>query len=403
MSKAPLMQFTSYLNLRTRQRPTCVVAMLLALVACQPLTAAPPQTTVPSAAQPNKSDTLDTRPIALVYLPDWVDTTPDMLPLDDLTHICHAFATATPEGQLLTGDHIPNTPLIKEAHKHGVKMLLSVGGADSDVYLAPIAQDPAKLDRFIGELITFVKTHHYDGIDLDWEFPLTQESAQGLAVMVQRLKLEIEQLEQQTGKDYLLTRAVGGGWAYTHVPTELFRDNFDFLNVMGYDCAGPWEETAAHHAPLTASTQGAAKNVETVQSILNHWKDERGLPASQLVLGMPAYGRGFKGVNMFDPVEKNSPAHAEYSYAQIAEKQAAGWTLTRLDNGAPWLIAPDQSEIIGFDDPQSIAQKTQWAMSQGLAGVFFWEATQDRMADNSHPLIQAAVKNLPLQNTPQPQ
>jgi GH18 family chitinase len=38
--------------------------------------------------------------------------------------------------------------------------------------------------------------------------------------------------------------------------------------------------------------------------------------------------------------------------------------------------------------------KTRWAVGKGLAGVFFWEATQDRLTDNTHPLIEAAAEML---------
>lgn len=332
------------------------------------------------------------RPILLAYLPAWVESTPDQVPLNKLTHICHAFIKADAQGHLVPERAMPNRPLIDAAHEHGVKVLISVGGSESDAFLAPVSADPAKLDLFVNELIDYVKTHDYDGIDLDWEFPNSEASARGLIRMIALLRQAIDKLEADSGRKYLLTRAVGGAWAYTHIPTEVFRDSFDFLNVMCYDCTGPWAELAGHHSPLTASTEGAKHNVATAEQTLKHWRDERGLPASMLVMGMPAYGRGFRGVEMFDTVENNSDAHTTYTYAELARKMAGGWTVKRMDNGAPWLVAPDGSEIVGFDDPESVQMKTKWAMSQGLAGVFFWEATQDRLTDNSHPLIEAAAE-----------
>ncbi|MEZ6189881.1 MAG: glycoside hydrolase family 18 protein [Phycisphaerales bacterium] len=332
------------------------------------------------------------RPILLAYLPAWVDSTPDQVPLDKLTHICHAFIKADTQGHLIPERAMPNRPLIDAAHKHGVKVLISVGGSESDAFLAPVAADPAKLDLFVHELIDYVKSNDYDGIDLDWEFPNSEASAQGLIRMIALLRQSIDKLEADTARDYLLTRAVGGAWAYTYIPTEVFRDNFDFLNVMCYDCTGPWAELAGHHSPLTASIEGAKHNVATAEQTLKHWRDERGLPTSMLVMGLPAYGRGFRGVEMFGTVEKNSDAHTTYTYADLDRKMAEGWTVKRMDNGAPWLVAPDGSEIVGFDDPESIRMKTRWAVGKGLAGVFFWEATQDRLTDNTHPLIEAAAE-----------
>ena len=192
-------------------------------------------------------------------------------------------------------------------------------------FLSPITQDEKKLDTFISELMKYVKENNYDGIDLDWEFPTSDESAKGLILMIERLRDEIEKLEAKTGRDYLLTRAVGGAWAYTKIPTEVFKDNFDFLNVMCYDSTGPWAELVGHHAPLTASSEGKKHNVATAEQTLNHWLVERGLPGSQLVMGMPAYGRGFRDAPMFGAVEKNSDAHTVYSYAQLMKMKGEGW------------------------------------------------------------------------------
>lgn len=354
-----------------------------------------------NAEMPQKENT-GRDPIVLAYLPAWVESTPESVPLDKLTHICHAFIKADGQGHLILESAMPNRPLIDAAHEHGVKFLISVGGAESDVFLAPVAHDPAKLDVFVTELIGYVKANGYDGIDLDWEFPDSEESSKGLIRMIVLLRKEIDKLEADTGREYLLTRAVGGAWAYTHIPTEVFRDNFDFLNVMCYDCTGPWAELAGHHSPLTASTEGISYNVATAVQTLKHWREERGLPASQLVMGMPAYGRGFRGVEMFGTVEKNGPAHTTYGYKDLSRKMAEGWTVKRMDNGAPWLVAPDGSEIVGFDDPESVRMKTKWAMGQGLAGVFFWEATQDRLADGSHPLIEAAAAEAKTSVSPEP-
>ena len=361
-----------------------LLTLILALVGCASTPAHCAEKTQPA----NQTGA----PIVLVYLPGWTQTTPGSVPLDKLTHICHAFIKADAQGHLILESTMPNTPLIKAAHEHGVKMLISVGGSESDVFLSPITQDPKKLDTFVNELMAYVRENNYDGIDLDWEFPTSDESAKGLILMIERLREEIEKLEAETGRDYLLTRAVGGAWAYTKIPTEVFRDNFDFLNVMCYDCTGPWAELVGHHSPLTASSEGKKHNVATAEQTLKHWRQERGLPGSQLVMGMPAYGRGFRGSPMFGKVEKNSDAHTVYSYAQIAKMKSEGWQVKRMDNGAPWLVAPDGSEVIGFDDPQSVEMKSRWAMKQGLAGVFFWEVTHDRMPDDSHPLVEAAAE-----------
>ena len=48
--------------------------------------------------------------------------------------------------------------------------------------------------------------------------------------------------------------------------------------------------------------------------------------------------------------------------------------------------------VIGYDDAESVAIKTEWAMEQGFRGVFFWQVAADRLPDGSHPLQEAARK-----------
>ena len=333
----------------------------------------------------------DARPILLTYVPAFKSFDHADLPYDKLTHICHAFASASPEGEFEIAEFMPAPQLIDMAHRRGVKVLLSLGGAESDALLAPVAADPEKLERFIDSVIEFVVEQNYDGVDLDWEFPDSEASAKGMILMVEALRARLDTLSHEEDRQYLLTRAVGGGWAYKHIPTEVFVDNFDFLNVMGYDCAGPWHSVAAHNAPLTPASIAGDQPVDSVTALLDHWRVERGIPESKLVLGLPAYGRGFIGAQMYGPVTKDPAVHTAHSYSELVQLMQDGWQTRRLENGEVWLIAPDQSQIIGFDDPESIAMKSRWAVDQSLAGVFFWEASMDIMPDGSNPLIDAAA------------
>jgi chitinase len=56
----------------------------------------------------------------------------------------------------------------------------------------------------------------------------------------------------------------------------------------------------------------------------------------------------------------------------------------------PWLIAPDRSVVIGYDDAESVVLKTDWALSRGFRGVFFWQIGADRLPDGTNPLQAAA-------------
>ena len=70
-----------------------------------------------------------------------------------------------------------------------------------------------------------------------------------------------------------------------------------------------------------------------------------------------------------------------------------GWT-RRWDDETknPWLVSPDGSMVIGYDDAESVGLKTEWAMKRGFRGVFFWQVAADRLPDGTNPLQEASRK-----------
>ena len=76
-----------------------------------------------------------------------------------------------------------------------------------------------------------------------------------------------------------------------------------------------------------------------------------------------------------------------------SSRHEQGWTRQWDDETKnPWLIAPDRSAVIGYDDAESVALKTEWAMKQGFRGVFFWQVAADRLPDGTNPLQETARK-----------
>ena len=83
-----------------------------------------------------------------------------------------------------------------------------------------------------------------------------------------------------------------------------------------------------------------------------------------------------------------------YSNLHQLEKEK-GWTrIWDKETQNPWLIAPDHKVVVGYDDAESVAIKTEWAMKQGFRGVFFWQIGADLLPDNTNPLQEASRKKL---------
>jgi chitinase len=117
--------------------------------------------------------------------------------------------------------------------------------------------------------------------------------------------------------------------------------------------------------------------------------ETRGMPANRLVVGLPLYGRKFETAKPYDVIPPVNPLDVCYVKVQRLFSQG-GWRREWDDETKnPWLINTGIPEVIGYDDAQSLAIKTEWAMGKGFRGIFFWEITQDQLEDGTTPLQQA--------------
>src|SRR5271156_3922212 len=82
------------------------------------------------------------------------------------THLCHAFLVADGEGKVQTSPNVPSREITGQAHKAGVKMILSLGGWGWDRQFAPIVSKPESEDRYVKSVMAIVHEFDYDGIDL---------------------------------------------------------------------------------------------------------------------------------------------------------------------------------------------------------------------------------------------
>src|SRR4029077_8329609 len=93
-------------------------------------------------------------------------------------------------------------------------------------------------------------------------------------------------------------------------------------------------------------------------------------------------------------VAKKRLPQGNYSNLHKLQRES-GWVRTWDDETKnPWLTSPDKTVVIGYDDAESVAIKTEWAMKKGLRGVFFWQVAADRLPDGTNPLQEASRRKL---------
>ncbi|GAP63111.1 chitinase [Ardenticatena maritima] len=390
-------------------------------------TATPTPTPTPTATPtvPPSSDY-----IVVGYYPSWgvYDSDYHVMDIDasKLTHINYAFANISNDGRCVLGDPYADVDkfypgdswdagalrgsfnqlrLLKEQYPH-LKVLISIGGWTWSGKFSDVALTDASRQAFVQSCIDlFIKgefggsygTHPgiFDGIDIDWEYPVEggltpgrPEDKQNYTLLLAEFRNQLDALSAQTGQPYLLTIAGGAGpTIINNMELAQMQQYLDFINIMTYDFHGDWENVTNFNAPLYYSPNDPSEdpinfNVHAaVQNYIN-----AGVPREKLVLGLPFYGRswtevspGPNGDGLYQPAGRVGPGTWEngmLDYADIvANYEPTYQKFFHPQAQVPWLF--NGTTFITYDDPDTIVRKVQYLKAEGLRGAMFWELSED--------------------------
>lgn len=284
--------------------------------------------------------TLQARPRVVAYVPNWIDLEEFAKGIDyaKVTHLNVAFENPIDDLGTLSFNR-GNSALVARAKASNVKVLVSIGGgsASGDKVLKAryfkLLSD-ANRPGFVRKLAGYVKKHGFDGLDVDLEGPsINGDYGDFIAELAAVLKPE----------GLLLTAALSKGYGGDRVPDAALA-HLDFLNIMAYDGAGPWNP----EAPGQHSSLGFAKEA------VAYWTG-RGLPKDKAVLGVPFYGYGFG-----EAFRESSYAYSEILAAHPDADRHDQVGKTIWHNGIPTLRA-----------------KARLVMEQELGGMMIWSLDND--------------------------
>ena len=320
------------------------------------------------------------------YYPEWRRWSypPSAVPLENLTHIIYCFAWPNADGTIAypAGFLDPVPELAQRVHAAGKKVLVSLGGAlDSDGF-APLAASATARARFVALLTGFCTSNHFDGVDLDWEYPASAAEGTNLTQLVRELRAHWTQAAPQL----MLTMTIGPtDWSAKYFDVAGLHPLVDWIDVMTYCYYGSWSGRAGHNAPLYADPADPLKAGSADQSIREYFHGKRGVPLEKMALGIPFYGLTYTGTTQLYAVASGGTptfyrdiVNLDYAYRWDGVSQV------------PYLTSPlNGGTIVPFDDPTSVRLKAQYAKSLGLAGVAIWELSQDAVAVGNQPLLAA--------------
>lgn len=258
-----------------------------------------------------------------------------------VTHLNIAFVNPDSSGRFR--DYPGLASLIARAHKHGVKVLASIGGGGSHAYYGPLLQQQRRA-AFIKELLSMARKYKFDGIDVDLE-------GSDIDVNYEPFVIELAHALKQENK--LITAAIAT--AYKDQLSDKAIQQFNFVNIMSYDATGPWAPLREqHHSPY-----------DMAEFDLNYWGSTRGLSKDKMVLGVPFYGYGFS---------KQGSEVVSLNYKDIIginASYAVRDTVTIMD-----------SLRMYFNGKETIRKKTRLAKDRA-SGIMIWQLFGDASGSES--------------------
>ena len=165
-----------------------------------------------------------------------------------------------------------------------MKVLLLLGGDFNGIEASGAVQ------TLVENIAAFEKQYGYQGVDIDWEYPATTVDRKFLVELMAKLR--------KSNPDYVLSidAAPWGGYGYNLKQLQI---SLDYVNIMMYDCAGPWTAYGQLNSPIFWDNNdpapwecqpGGSVN-GTANIFLKH------MPAQQLNMGTPFYGYHYTNIN----------------------------------------------------------------------------------------------------------
>ncbi|WPJ63608.1 hypothetical protein SMAC4_13660 [Sordaria macrospora] len=358
---------------------------------------------------------------------------PEQIPYGYYTDVIFSFATIDPNsfeikaGDSKTADYMQRISAIKLIQPD-IRIWIAVGGwafndpGPTQTTFSDIAASSANTKKFIDSLVQLMNKYGFDGIDIDWEYPVAEDrSGRGTDYknFVTFQKALYDRMKGGGLKKQVSLTLPASYWYLQHFDIVNLEKYVDWFNIMSYDMHGSWDIDNKWTGPFVNSHS----NMTEIQQALDLlWRNN--IKPAKVTFGMAFYSRSFAltssscntpgcGISSGGNAGKCSGTTGVLLHAEIQDEIAARKLTPTLHREAAVKSVSWGDQWVSFDDAATWRLKANIIRGQCIPGVMVWAMSQDdkdgtniKALTSSVGRKQMAVPNFtikqPVRDLPQP-
>ncbi|KAL9560672.1 hypothetical protein ACKAV7_015163 [Fusarium commune] len=297
---------------------------------------------------------------------------------------------------------------INFAFDKNLKIYLAIGGwtfndpGPTARIFSDLAASPARQKSFFNSVMSFMATHKFDGLDLDWEYPVAEERS-GREIDYKTFPVFMSALKRTmgSGNKGLTITLPASYWYLQYFDIKKLEPTVDFFNIMSYDLHGAWDQNVTWTQPyLNAHTN--LTEIDLALDLL--WRNN--IKPEKVVMGLGFYGRAFTaksptclrpGCLFSEPADAgrcsrengillNSEIDNEIKTRKLKPVLYKDEAVKTVTWGKQW---------VSFDDADTLKMKVDRAGERCLGGVMVWAISHDtRDAKYNKALAEVLGRNV---------
>ncbi|GIX84796.1 acidic mammalian chitinase [Caerostris extrusa] len=268
-----------------------------------------------------------------------------------------------------------------------LKVLLTVGGGGNDGGFSEAFNSTLGRTKFIISVLATLGKFNFDGLDIDWEFPVWNDNVKSDKDNFSHFLKEFKALSGIYAHlvkkpPAILSVAVAAVSTIidSSYDVQEMAKYVDFINLMSYDFHDYfwYYPFTGHNSPLFNSSREKAyfATLNTAWSA-NYW-NQKGMPKSKIMIGVPTYAHTYTLLNphfhnVDDPA---SGTKGDITFSDVCKLIAFGATRV-FDNESKVPYAYKGYDWVSYEDEVSIRGKAKWILSEGYGGVMTYNLNSD--------------------------